>query len=107
MATRRETMVKYLRGNNGFTPSELSAAFAVTGVSAFLTEAQNQGIDNESLADRLVAFKAAGGAGLANAIQSISKEFVVSTPDSKCNEAVEAIQQTLGTLQEQLAALIK
>jgi hypothetical protein len=97
--TRRETLVKFLQGDNGFSASQLEAAFAVPGTTAFLTEAQSRGITNAELADRLVAFKKGGGCGLQNAIESITQEWnapaVVEDPKAAVYTALDALRSAI------------
>ena len=95
--TRRETLVKYLQGSNSFTAEMLKAAFAVPGTTEFLTEAQNRGISNTELADRLVAFKKGGGCGLQNAIESITSEWNTPAVDPKAAvySALDALRSAI------------
>lgn len=104
MTTRRATMVAYLREADGFTSGQLSAALAVPGVSEFLTRAQKEGVSNEEVADRLVAFKEGGGSGLQNAIKSITAEFDANgLPAAPAGEAT--LSDVLGAIKDLTAAI--
>jgi len=103
--TRRVTLVRYLRGENGFDEVQLKAAFAISTTAGFLTQAQTLGISNGDLADRLVAFKTAGGSGLANAIELITAEFNASN-EPECNEQLQGILDQLDALRAQVAAAL-
>lgn len=98
--TRRETMVAYLRGENGFSSKQLAAAFAVPGVTEFLTEAQTRGISNADLATELVNFKLNGGVGLQNAIESITATWNKPAVDPKVAvySAIDALRTAIEAL---------
>ena len=94
--TRRVTLVNVLRGGNGYSLAELNAMNAVKGVGAFLTRAASLDISNTALADALVAFKAGGGVGLANAISDITAQWDAPTdPCAPENAAIEQAKQAL------------
>lgn len=91
--TRREILVSFLRGENGFSAADLDSALNVDGTqetTAFLTAAQEAGISNPDLADRLVTFKANGGSGLRTAIAVITPEFSSTGAPVENNNAVLA-----------------
>lgn len=103
-ATRRETLVTIL---NGGTPSleRVNATFAVPGTQEFLNLAQSRGLSNSDVVDRLVAFKAAGGSGLANAIASITAEFNAPA-EPECDDTLQDILEQLDDLRSQVAAAL-
>lgn len=97
--TRRETLVAFLRSQNGYSVAELKAALAIPGVPEFLVRVQASGITNEDLAARLAVFKLGGGAGLANAVASITAELNgAGVTSDECNETLEDIQADLEAL---------
>lgn len=106
--TRRETLVAFLRGTDGFSGSQLSAAMAVPGTTEFLARAQDRGISNADLADALVQFKANGGSGLQNAINSITSEWDAADAPVQAESTdgrTEAIQAALSAFEAGVAAL--
>lgn len=105
--TRRQTLVAFLRGENGFDGALLKAAFAVPGVTDFLATAQSRGISNSDLADALVAFKSNGGTGLQNAVQSITAAWAAqdSPQVAETDGRSEAIQAALSAFEAGVAAL--
>lgn len=104
--TRRETFVAFLRGTDGFSGSQLSAAMAVPGATEFLASAQDRGISNADLADALVSFKANGGSGLQNAITSITSEWAAAdAPVEETSGQNEAIVAAISAFEAGLAAL--
>lgn len=102
--TRRETIVAVLRGTNGYSIGELNAAYAVPGVQAFLTAAEQRGITNGDLAEQLEAFKASGRSGLQNAITAITAENFGAT-SAKSDACVAAVESAKAALKQAQAAL--
>lgn len=101
--TRRATLVAVLQGTNGYSINELNAMNAVGGVTDFLNNAQSAGLTHTELADKLIAFKTGGGAGLANAIRDITDYgFTSKSTSDACNDAVAeakaAVLQALDAL---------
>lgn len=101
--TRRETLVAVLRGTNNYSLGELNAMNAIVGT--FLTDAEDRGISNTELADRLVAFKTGGGTGLSNAIVKLTKEFSAPSAQDACKAAVEQAKAALSQAQAALEAV--
>ena len=95
--TRRETLVTVLNGGTP-TVSALHAMNAVPGVQDFLALAEARGLSSADVVDRLVAFKAAGGSGLQDAIGLISAQLVGDeTIDADCQDRLDAIRSALQT----------
>jgi hypothetical protein len=99
--TRRETLVAVLQGTNNYSINELNAMNDIVG--DFLTQAENAGESHKSLADKLVAFKDNGGAGLANAIAAITGNGFGSSDAN--DEFSEALAQAKTALEEAIRAL--
>lgn len=100
--TRRETMVRYLREENGFSSEQLKAAFAVPGVTDLLARVQSEGISNSELADRFVAFKEAGNSGLQNAVAAVNAELD-GPEDDGIDDAFDAVISALLSLRDRIS----